>query len=1157
MTEEKTPQQEYDEMFSRLQTDDKYAAAMAYVMKQDFLSYMVTMFYLINCQRMMLKDFHLTVIKKLQGLVDGTNEKRNLALCLPVGSGKSLLTEYFISWCFARSRDNAFVYTSHSEDLITKMSAEIRSICTFPMWQRLFGWVLKKDDRQKTNFSFEGAKNRTGLRAKAINSAITGLDCFDYNELIWTEKGAVKIGELVEKKMDLKIWSYNLQTNQFELKPIQRYIKRRKSKLIKVKFDDGTVIKCTPTHCFYTDKGYVEAQNLDRNMLLFSNTLDSRPSNIKFFSNGLFRNSCIANKLDFFISKMPFIMNFRSDNFDNMSSGNISPILTSLDRGNVASADTVISSDFTSNSVIHSDSECLFGSNFKRVVRVISTAPCCTMSNRIFHIIGLSAVCKIFKTVISSCAIKMSDFNTLHLMSDKSPHDKSMDCYFEFTSFLHESNSRITSRTKMWFNKLPLVRLVSSLLKNCASFTSNSAFVRNAVKSFKRWYRFPSFICDVFHYNTSYCVTVQDNNNLFISKSQILASNCGNPAVDGFSGSLVIDDALDAGNAIYEIERENVIRIYKEKLATRRRTPTTPTILIMQRLHPEDLVGWAEKNEPELWDIVKVKALNDDCTSFWEERYPAEELMMLQKRQGALFQAQYQQEPVITGGSVIKTEWFKYYQQHPKYERIFMTSDTAMKANEWNDYSVLQLWGKYQNGLYLIDMIRGKWEVPDLIQKTRDFVKKYRLWENRILLSALYVEDRGSGVGLIQQLRRETSVPILPLKPNKKDKVTRAKEIAYYIESGMVFLPQDKDYSFNRELLTEVELFSANGQNKHDDQCFDGSTLIATLRGDIPIKDVKIGDYVITPFGLKKVLNCGITGYKETINKFGLEVTSDHKIFANGAFDRIDKLVYNCDIDRLTYGGLLKWMYQKVLFSMESNLTLSGREGIISVRQQQMLHEKILKDFMLRCGNFITDGKYLKVVLFTIKTITHLIMTSLIWSVYQLQNIMPSILKEEVSLEVLKNSLNIWKKSENLQKNGTQVKKDENGIGNILKRLWKRKDILKFVPNVDKNLKLAEQEQYVENAKINYGNENYVTKEMEQSLDKSLKELVLSAERNLRQDTQDKNTVAKNALRPVYNLTIEDIGCFYANGILVSNCDAMIYAVNVGLAGSGSSIFDA
>ena len=63
----------------------------------------------------------------------------------------------------------------------------------------------EKDDRQKTNFSFEGAKNRTGLRAKAINSAITGLDagnpavdgfsgalvCFPYDQKILTEKGKI------------------------------------------------------------------------------------------------------------------------------------------------------------------------------------------------------------------------------------------------------------------------------------------------------------------------------------------------------------------------------------------------------------------------------------------------------------------------------------------------------------------------------------------------------------------------------------------------------------------------------------------------------------------------------------------------------------------------------------------------------------------------------------------------------------------------------------------------------------------------------------------------------------------------------------------------------------------------------------------------------
>ena len=36
--------------------------------------------------------------------------------------------------------------------------------------------MIKKDDRQKINYSFQGAKNRTGLTAGTLNSALTGLD---------------------------------------------------------------------------------------------------------------------------------------------------------------------------------------------------------------------------------------------------------------------------------------------------------------------------------------------------------------------------------------------------------------------------------------------------------------------------------------------------------------------------------------------------------------------------------------------------------------------------------------------------------------------------------------------------------------------------------------------------------------------------------------------------------------------------------------------------------------------------------------------------------------------------------------------------------------------------------------------------------------------
>lgn len=49
--------------------------------------------------------------------------------------------------------------------------------------------------------------------------------------------------------------------------------------------------------------------------------------------------------------------------------------------------------------------------------------------------------------------------------------------------------------------------------------------------------------------------------------------------------------------------------------------------------------------------------------------------------------------------------------------------------------------------------------------------------------------------------------------------------------------------------------------------CFSGDTLITTLHGNIPIKDIKRGDFVLTRYGYKKVLNKHINGIKEVVGK--------------------------------------------------------------------------------------------------------------------------------------------------------------------------------------------------------------------------------------------------------------------------------------------------
>ena len=78
--------------------------------------------------------------------------------------------------------------------------------------------------------------------------------------------------------------------------------------------------------------------------------------------------------------------------------------------------------------------------------------------------------------------------------------------------------------------------------------------------------------------------------------------------------------------------------------------------------------------------------------------------------------------------------------------------------------------------------------------------------------------------------------------------------------------------------------------------CLVGSTLVKTKNGDIPIKDIKIGDMVFTRVGYRKVLKSGISDYNRIVyrvktNDFDEIIgTDNHKIYANNKFTRIDEL---------------------------------------------------------------------------------------------------------------------------------------------------------------------------------------------------------------------------------------------------------------------------
>lgn len=138
----------------------------------------------------------------------------------------------------------------------------------------------------------------------------------------------------------------------------------------------------------------------------------------------------------------------------------------------------------------------------------------------------------------------------------------------------------------------------------------------------------------------------------------ITGLDAGNPAVEGFCGAMIIDDPMKAGDEIYETKRDLVTEYFDRKLMTRLRRSDVPVVLVMQRLHEEDLTGYI-KNEgkysadltkeerekyKEDWDEVCIKALVDE-KSIWEEKVSTKTLIKERERSPWVFYPQRQQEP--------------------------------------------------------------------------------------------------------------------------------------------------------------------------------------------------------------------------------------------------------------------------------------------------------------------------------------------------------------------------------------------------------------------------------------------------------------------------------------------------------------------------------
>ena len=77
-----------------------------------------------------------------------------------------------------------------------------------------------------------------------------------------------------------------------------------------------------------------------------------------------------------------------------------------------------------------------------------------------------------------------------------------------------------------------------------------------------------------------------------------------------FGGAIIIDDPHKPDEVRSDVMRRNVIDWFQNTLESRKNAPNTPIILIMQRLHEEDLAGWLlAGGNGETWEHINLPAI--------------------------------------------------------------------------------------------------------------------------------------------------------------------------------------------------------------------------------------------------------------------------------------------------------------------------------------------------------------------------------------------------------------------------------------------------------------------------------------------------------------------------------------------------------------------
>lgn len=217
---------------------------------------------------------------------------------------------------------------------------------------------------------------------------------------------------------------------------------------------------------------------------------------------------------------------------------------------------------------------------------------------------------------------------------------------------------------------------------------------------------------------------------------------------EGFNGAIVIDDPIKPDDALSPVIRNKVNNKFDSTLRNRVNSRNTPIIIIMQRVHEEDLCGFLELQEPGEWTVLSmpcIQTVDGEETALWPFKHNLDELKKLKELNSYVFETQYQQDPKPLSGQMYE-QGFKEYELIPAGKKVRKSyTDTA---DEGTDFLCSIVYDEMPHAIYVLDVLYTQKPMEYTEVATAEQFTKY-------LVDEALIESNNGGRGFARAVEKQ------------------------------------------------------------------------------------------------------------------------------------------------------------------------------------------------------------------------------------------------------------------------------------------------------------------------------------------------------------------------------------------------------------------